>query len=159
MSTIFELTDKYREVYDLITEQGDMQVLTDTLDSINDALEDKADGYIGVIKTLESDNDAIDKEIKRLRQRKTTNQNGIQRLKESLQYSMEATHKEKFKTQLNSFSISKNPPSLDVLDESQIPQDYWISQTPKLNKSELLKDIKNGLDIKGVEMKQTRGLR
>ncbi|PTH23570.1 siphovirus Gp157 family protein, partial [Staphylococcus auricularis] len=89
MSTIFELTDKYREVYDLITEQGDMQVLTDTLDSINDALEDKADGYIGVIKTLESDKDTKEKEIKQVRQRKTTNQNRIQRLKVSLQYTME----------------------------------------------------------------------
>ena len=65
------------------------KLLNDTLESINDALEDKADGYVSVIKSLESDNKAIDDEIKRLQQRKTTNKNGIDRLKESLKVSME----------------------------------------------------------------------
>lgn len=159
MSSLFDLTDAYQKVYELITEQGEESALIDTLQSINDALEDKADGYVAVIKTLEADNVAIDEEIKRLRQRKTTNQNGISRLKESLQFAMESTGKEKFKTALNSYSIANNPPSLNVLEESLIPKDYWVSQAPKLNKKELLNDIKNGADIKGVEVKQTRSLR
>ncbi|EGQ0319484.1 siphovirus Gp157 family protein [Staphylococcus pseudintermedius] len=159
MTTLFNLTDAYQQVYDLIAEQGDETVLIETLQSINDALEDKADGYVAVIKTLEADNVAIDGEIKRLRQRKTSNQNGISRLKESLQFSMESTGKEKFKTALNSYSIANNPPSLDVVEESLIPKEYWLSQAPKLNKKDLLKDIKNGADIKGVEVKQTRSLR
>ncbi|REI31480.1 siphovirus Gp157 family protein [Staphylococcus felis] len=159
MSSLFDLKDAYQKVYELITEQGEESALIDTLQSINDALEDKADGYVAVIKTLEADNVAIDEEIKRLRQRKTTNQNGISRLKESLQFAMESTGKEKFKTALNSYSIANNPPSLNVLEESLIPKDYWVSQAPKLNKKELLNDIKNGADIKGVEVKQTRSLR
>ncbi|EHC9970533.1 siphovirus Gp157 family protein [Staphylococcus pseudintermedius] len=159
MTTLFNLTDAYQQVYDLIAEQGDETVLIETLQSINDALEEKADGYVAVIKTLEADNVAIDEEIKRLRQRKTSNQNGINRLKESLQFSMESTGKEKFKTALNSYSIANNPPSLDVVEESLIPKEYWLSQAPKLNKKDLLKDIKNGADIKGVEVKRTRSLR
>ncbi|EMZ6985512.1 siphovirus Gp157 family protein [Staphylococcus pseudintermedius] len=159
MTTLFNLTDAYQQVYDLIAEQGEESALIDTLQSINDALEEKADGYVAVIKTLEADNVAIDEEIKRLRQRKTSNQNGISRLKESLQFSMESTGKEKFKTALNSYSIANNPPSLDVVEESLIPKEYWLSQAPKLNKKDLLKDIKNGADIKGVEVKQTRSLR
>lgn len=159
MSSLFNLTDAYQQVYDLIAEQGEESALIDTLQSINDALEDKADGYVAVIKTLEAVNVAIDEEIKRLRQRKTTNQNGISRLKESLQFAMESTGKEKFKTALNSYSIANNPPSLNVLEESLIPKDYWVSQAPKLNKKDLLKDIKNGADIKGVEVKHTRSLR
>lgn len=159
MTTLFNLTDAYQQVYDLIAEQGDETVLIETLQSINDALEEKADGYVAVIKTLEADNVAIDEEIKRLRQRKTSNQNGISRLKESLQCAMESTGKEKFKTALNSYSIANNPPSLDVVEESLIPKEYWLSQAPKLNKKDLLKDIKNGADIKGVEVKRTRSLR
>ena len=116
MSTLFNLTDNYKQVYDLIAEQGDEQALNDTLESINDALEDKADGYVSVIKSLESDNKAIDDEIKRLQQRKTTNKNGIDRLKESLKESMEATGKTKFKTALNSYNIQNNPPSINVIE-------------------------------------------
>ncbi|EHT1783403.1 siphovirus Gp157 family protein [Staphylococcus pseudintermedius] len=159
MTTLFNLTDAYQQVYDLIAEQGEESALIDTLQSINDALEEKADGYVAVIKTLEADNVAIDEEIKRLRQRKTSNQNGINRLKESLQFAMESAGKEKFKTALNSYSIANNPPSLDVTEESLIPKEYWVSQAPKLNKKDLLKDIRNGADIKGVEVKQTRSLR
>lgn len=159
MSNIFELTDNYKQVYDLISEQGDEQVLNDTLASINDALEDKADGYVAVIKSLDSDNTAIDEEIKRLQQRKTTNKNGIDRLKETLKETMESTGKTKFKTALNSYNIQNNPPSLNVLDEKLIPKDYWISQAPKLNKKDALAELKEGKEIPGVEVKQTRSLR
>lgn len=159
MSTLFNLTDNYKQVYDLIAEQGDEQALNDTLDSINDALEDKADGYVSVVKSLESDNKAIDEEIKRLQQRKSTNKNGIDRLKESLKESMKSTGKTKFKTALNSYNIQNNPPSLNVIEEKHIPSDFWLSQAPKLDKKALLKHIKENDDVDGVEIKQTQSLR
>lgn len=159
MASLFDLSTDYQQLYELIAEQEDEQILKDTLASINDAIEDKADGYVAVIKTLEGDNKAIDEEIKRLRQRKTSNQNGVKRLKESLQEVMEQTGKEKFKTALNSYSIANNPPSLDITDESLIPKQYYIEQQPKLDKKELLKVVKDGLEIKGVELKQSRSLR
>lgn len=159
MPSLFDLSTDYQQVYDLIAEQEDEQILKDTLASINDAIEDKADGYVAVIKTLEGDNKAIDEEIKRLRQRKTSNQNGVKRLKESLQEVMEQTGKEKFKTALNSYSIANNPPSIEVVNESLIPKSYWVEQAPKLNKKEILSDIKNGVEIKGAEVVQTRSLR
>ncbi|MGE6949136.1 siphovirus Gp157 family protein [Staphylococcus hominis] len=159
MASLFDLSTDYQQLYDLIAEQEDEQILKDTLASINDAIEDKADGYVAVIKTLEGDNKAIDEEIKRLRQRKTSNQNGVKRLKESLQAVMEQTGKEKFKTALNTYSIANNPPSIEVVNESLIPKSYWVEQAPKLNKKEILSDIKNGVEIKGAEVVQTRSLR
>ncbi|MCD8830267.1 siphovirus Gp157 family protein [Staphylococcus gallinarum] len=159
MSTLFDLTDNYKQVYELIAEQGDEQALNDTLVSINDALEDKADGYVSVIKSLESDNKAIDEEIKRLQQRKITNKNGIDRLKESLKESMESIGKTKFKTSLNSYNIQNNPPSLNVIDEKHIPKDFWLSQAPKIDKKALLKHLKEENEVPGVEIKQTQSLR
>jgi len=159
MSSLFNLKDNYKQVYELIADQEDEQILKDTLDSINDALEDKADGYVAVIKSLETDNNAIDEEIKRLKQRKTSNENGIKRLKETLQQVMEETGKEKFKTALNSYSIANNPPSLEVKDENVVPKEFFTEQEPKLNKKELLKAVKEGLEIEGIELKQSRSLR
>ncbi|MGX0611643.1 siphovirus Gp157 family protein [Staphylococcus capitis] len=159
MSSLFNLKDNYKQVYELIADQEDEQILKDTLDSINDTLEDKADGYVAVIKSLETDNNAIDEEIKRLKQRKTSNENGIKRLKETLQQVMEETGKEKFKTALNSYSIANNPPSLEVKDKNVVPKEFFTEQEPKLNKKELLKAVKEGLEIKGIELKQSRSLR
>lgn len=159
MSSLFILKDNYKQIYELIAEQEDEQILKDTLDSINDALEDKADGYVAVIKSLETDNIAIDEEIKRLKQRKTSNENGIKRLKETLQQVMEETGKEKFKTALNSYSIANNPPSLEVKDKNVVPKEFFTEQEPKLNKKELLKAVKEGLEIEGIKLKQSRSLR
>ncbi|WP_367081030.1 siphovirus Gp157 family protein [Staphylococcus capitis] len=159
MSSLFILKDNYKQIYELIADQEDEQILKDTLDSINDALEDKADGYVAVIKSLETDNNAIDEEIKRLKQRKTSNENGIKRLKDTLQQVMEETGKEKFKTALNSYSIANNPPSLEVKDENVVPKEFFTEQEPKLNKKELLKAVKEGLEIEGIELKQSRSLR
>lgn len=159
MSNLFELSTNYQQIYNLISEQENELILKDTLASINDALENKADSYVAIIKSLEADNKVIDEEIKRLRQRKSTNENGIKRLKESLQQAMEETGKEKFKTSLNSYSIAKNPPTLYVQEENSIPKQYYVEQKPKLNKTELLKAVKDGLEIKGVELKQNRSLR
>ena len=72
---------------------------------------------------------------------------------------MEATGKTKFKTALNSYTIANNPPSLNVLDEKLIPTDYWVPQAPKLNKKDALAELKEGKEIPGVEVKQTRSLR
>ena len=142
MSNLFELKDSYQQVYDLIAEQEDEQILKDTLSSINDAIEDKADGYVAVIKSLEADNNAIDEEIKRLRQRKTSNQNGVKRLKESLQEVMEQTEKRSSKLRLIR-SIANNPPSLDVTDESLIPKQYYVEQQPKLDAKHKAKQSKS----------------
>ncbi|HCW36497.1 MAG TPA: hypothetical protein DGB97_10580, partial [Staphylococcus sp.] len=51
MANIFELSSQYREVLEIIQDSEDDKALKDTLDSINDALEDKADGYYAVVKT------------------------------------------------------------------------------------------------------------
>lgn len=156
---LFDLKENYKAILEMIIEQEDEQVLIDTLASINDALEDKADAYTAIIKNLESDNHVIDEEIKRLKRRKASNDNAIKRMKESLQSTMEETGKLKFKTSLNTYNIQKNPPSLKIVDESLIPKDYWVSQAPKLNKKEVLTHLKNGGEIEGVEVQQTKSLR
>lgn len=159
MSNIYELTEGYKQVFDAISNGEDDQVYLDTLQSINDSIEEKADGYMRIIKNLEGDNEGLDKEIKRLQARKKTNENGIKRMRENLQMAMEQTNKLAFKTPLFSFRIQNNPPSLDNIDTSKIPKKYFVEQEPKLDKKKLLQDIKNGEEIDGAELKVTKSLR
>ena len=159
MSNLFDLSQNYKQIYDLISEGEESEVYIDTLDSVDEAIEDKADGYAGVIRQLESDNDGLTKEIKRLQDRKKSNDNGISRLKENLQLMMEQTGKTKFKTNRNTFGIQKNPASLKILDEKKIPKKYFIEQEPKLNSQILKKEIKDGIEIEGAELVQTESLR
>ena len=159
MSNIYELSENYRQVFDAIANGEDDQVYLDTLEAINDSIEDKADNYMRVIKNSEADIEALDKEIKRLQEKKKVLSNGVKRMKESLQGAMERTNKLAFKTTLFSYGIQNNAPSLDNLDIDKIPKKYFVDQEPKLDKKSLLNDLKEGQEINGATMKQTKSLR
>lgn len=159
MSNLYDLTGGYLDVYEQIASGEDSQVYKDTLDSINDSIEDKADQYAKVIKMLEADNEAITKEIKRLQERKKANANGVENMKANLKFSMEQTGKLAFRTSTNSFVIQNNPPKVEITDEKRIPKKYFIEQDPQLNKQILKQDMQDGQEIDGVQIVQTKSLR
>ena len=47
-------------------------------------------------------------------------------------------------------SLRTVPPSLVVVDEGQIPQDYWRPQPPKLDRQGLTAALKSGASISGA---------
>jgi len=154
---LYELSSAYQEIQTLI-EDG-KEGLEDTLESLNDAIEDKAVGYAKVMKNLEAQAKAIKDEEKRLAERRKSLENNIKRLKENLQEAMIFNNKKKIKTDLFSFNIQNNPPSLKVTDDLAIPKGYWIEQEPKLNKREILEDMRQGAIVDGVEITQGESLR
>jgi hypothetical protein len=59
---------------------------------------------------------------------------------------------------LFSFNIGKNPSSVNIDDENIIP-DQYIVYTKSVAKKAILDDIKQGVIIPGVSLKQTESLR
>jgi hypothetical protein len=49
-------------------------------------------------------------------------------------------------------SIRPGVPALTVLDESAVPSIYWEPRDPRLNRSELLSDLKQGAEVTGVRL-------
>ena len=163
MSTLYELTNDYMNLLELAEDPDiDEQAFIDTLEGIEGALEDKAEGYAKVIRTLEGDAAACDAESKRLRNKKQTIENNIKRMKAALQMAMEATGKRKFKTALFSFGIQKNPAAV-VIDEGyieNIPDRFLIPQDPQIDKKAIKEALKNGEDLSGLaHLEQTESLR
>lgn len=160
--TLYELTAEYGQLLALAEDPDvDPQVLADTMEGLSGEIEDKADGYAKVMKQLEADAAALKGEIDRLTARKRTLENNIDRLKEALKTAMILTEKTKFKTELFSFGIQKNPASvvLDV-DLAEIPAEYLIQQEPKVDKAKLKDDLKDGKDLGGIaHLEQTESLR
>ena len=52
------------------------------------------------------------------------------------------------------FTVSVRPgmPSLLVLDEAAVPSIYWQPVAPRLNRQELLSELKDGAEITGVRL-------
>lgn len=158
MANLYELTSNYKYVLDLADEL-DEQTLQDTLDSIKEPLEQKVDNTAKLIKAMENDVKAFKEEETRLKQRRQTIENNIKRIKERLQYDLESNDLDKIEGATFKVAIQNNPVSIKILDEKMIPKGYFIEQEPKLNKKELLEDMKRGEEIFGAELQQTRSIR
>lgn len=111
-----------------------------------------------MIKSLEADIDTYKNQEKVFNEKRKTIENKVKWLKQNLQASMEQTGRKKVKTKLFTVSLQKNAPSLEITNENNIDDSYYVIER-KLNKRELLSDIKEGLIVEGVELKQTESLR
>lgn len=156
---LFDLTENYVKFFaefenaDEITDE--MQEMANNL---NVEIEEKCDNYAKMIKNLEADVEAFKNQEKKFNEKRKSAENKVKWLKQNLQASMELQNRKKVKTDLFSFNIQKNAPSLEIKDEKNIDDSYYVIER-KLNKRELLNDIKEGLIVDGVELKQSESLR
>jgi predicted nuclease with TOPRIM domain len=157
MATLYELTGQFRELLELI-EQGeiDADLLADTLEGLEGEIEIKADGYAKVIRELEGQASMLKGEIDRLSDRKSSIENNIKTMKESLEMAMRSTGKVKFKTDLFSFNIQKNPARLVITGD--VPKDYLIPQEPKVD-SKAIKDLLKEKELDFAHLEQSESLR
>ena len=156
---LYEITGALLELLEMAEEKDlDQQTINDTMEAVELEFEEKADGYAKIIKTLEGDVDSLDKEIKRLTGRKNTVKNNIVSIKNNLENAMLVTGKTKFKTLLFNFGIQKNPASVVIDDESQIPQEYLVPQEPKVDKA-AIKDYLKENEVEWAHLSQTESLR
>lgn len=154
---LYELKASYQRLLDM-EDSLDPTVFHDTLDSIVDAIEDKAIGYASVIQQFKADSKALSDEIKRLMERKQSIEKRISIMQESLQDVMEESNVEKIKSPKFTVWLQNNPVSVKVTDERLIPKGFYIPQEPKLDKKALKEELQHG-DIPGAELEQTRGVR
>ena len=145
--TLYELTADYMALQDMMCDpEVDPEILADTLEGIEGMFEDQADCYARIIRNLEAEKTAYKEEADRIRAKAQIRDNRIKWLKDKLQYSMDLTGNRKFKTELFSFNIQKNPASL-VIDEQyieNIPDEYLIEQEPVIDKAKLKAVLKEG---------------
>lgn len=154
---LYELTSSYEQLLEM-AEQLDEETLRDTLESINEAIEEKVENTAYVIKSLEANVKIIDEEVKRLQAMKSTQQRNIKSLKEYIQESMEKVGLGKIEGSLIKVSIQNNPPSVRLDDDFKIGK-YLVSVEPKFDKKAILSDLKQGLDVPGAEIVQGKSIR
>lgn len=159
MAKLYEIVGAFKELLEMASEENmDQKLISDTLEGVEFEFEEKADGYAKVVKMLEGDVEAIDKEIKRLTEKKNTIKNNISGIKKNLENAMITTGKTKFKTLLFGYNIQKNPASVSIDDETLIPKDFWVEQEPKLDKKSLAAFLKEN-EVSWAHLTQTESLR
>lgn len=137
MSTLYELTNEYLQLLEMASDpEIDPQLIEDTLEGLDGEVEAKADGYAKVIAELKvksseirAKGDAIIDEGKRINSVADAIDKNIDKMKAHLQKTMEVTGKIKFKTELFSFLVKKNPKKVVIDDEAQVPVEFLKIKT------------------------------
>jgi seryl-tRNA synthetase len=151
--SIYDLTQDYLIISEMMENpELDPEFLADTMEAVDGELEVKAENYAKVMKNLEGDITALKAEEERLAKKRKAIENNIKRMKGALQEAMELTGKTKFKTDLFSFGIQKNAPSvvIDAADIRDIPEDYLKFKEPEVDKTAIKNAINAGVDFEGL---------
>ena len=150
--TLYEISIQFQTILEM-AEDGeiDMDVVNGSLECVEADIEQKLDSYGVVINELSNDIENIDKEIKRLTERKRTIDNNITRMKGAIKTAMEAIGKKKIQGDKFTWTIAKNggkrplifAPFFDVLE---IPEKYQ-SWDVKPDKEKIREALENGEEL------------
>ena len=159
MAKLYELTQNYNNLLELVDNPDvPTEMLEESLNSIDDEIDTKAENIAKVIKSIESDIAGLKGEEKRLADRRKSLEGRIDNLKEYVEGSMRAVGKEKIRGKAFTLGIQRNAPSVDIIDEDVIPEQYFITKK-ELSKKDILVALKKGEEVPGAAVKQTESLR
>lgn len=115
--------------------------------------EEKVSRIAYYIRQLEADNRHIKTEIGRLKRISERNLKKLNFLKSYLQYYMFRTGIDEVEHDNIKVRLQNSPVSVNVYNENEVPKQYFKERVElKLNKEDILKDIKEGKQIPGVAL-------
>lgn len=161
MFKLYELTEMYQNLWDVIgDEEVDLDALEIALSAVEDNIEDKAESMAKLIKGIDGDIAILKEEEQRLANKRKSLENKQKNIKGYLENQLNVMEIDKIKTPLFTVALQNNPPSINVLDENLIPGMYKKKVTTiSVVKKDVLNALKEGLEVPGAEIKQTRSLR
>lgn len=150
--TLYELSIQFQTILEM-AEDGeiDMDVVNGSLECVEADIEQKLDSYGVVINELSNDIENIEKEIKRLTERKRTIDNNITRMKGAIKDAMEAIGKKKIQGNKFTWTIAKNGGKRPVIMKEgvnilEIPERFqdW---TVKPDREQIREALENGEEL------------
>lgn len=141
--TLYEIGENYKKLLEAIeSEEIPTEAISDTLDGVQGELNEKADNIACVIKNLEYDVLAIKQEEQNLKDRRSSKENTIERLKTYLSDTLQAVGVNKVETSRNLISFRKSNQFV-VYDEekfmNEYPQFVKIEEKRSIDKKEAKK--------------------
>lgn len=158
MAKLYELVGDYAELVEL-EGQVDEEQLELIKNAVKEEIKSKSGNIIKVVRNLETDVTAIDEEIKRLQKMKKTKKNVIENIKNYTKTCLIDMGSNKIETPIGKITLRTNAPSVVVLDESLIPEDYMVVETTAKPDKNLIKElIKNGSKVPGCTLERSQSV-
>lgn len=160
---LYELTGKYAELQELM-EAGDGEAVSDTLESLEGAIEEKVESIHRVYRNIQSDIDALKAEEKRLSEKRKALEAEQRRLKGYVETQLNMAEIDALKTGIGTVGFRKSPASVEIVDEEAFLSDdatrAFVKTEYRINKRDLLKfaketDAKEGPGFRVIDDKRT----
>ncbi|MFL1672591.1 siphovirus Gp157 family protein [Paenibacillus dendritiformis] len=160
MPNLYELAKEYKRFYDFMEaglddenlSEDDLQLYYDTLEAVETPFLQKAENVVKFLKNIEGDIAAYKNEKLRLEKKQKYLQNKYDGLKRWLKDSLELNKIDKVEAGMFKIRLQKNPASVEIIDEKQVPEQYVTKKEISFDKKLLLEEIKSGKTIDGVVM-------
>ena len=123
--TLYNITNKFAELMDM-AENGELteEQYNALGEQLALELQQKGSGIIGYTQKEEALIEAIDFQIKRLQDFKKAKQNKLEKFKQYVKENMDRLGITKMDTELGTLSIAKNPMSVEIENEDEIPEQF-----------------------------------
>lgn len=149
--TLYELTEEARELQDMI-EEYPPETFSDTIESLQMMIEDKANDYAVVNQNITNEIAALKAEEERLRARRNALERNQLRLMKAIREAMNALGKTKIKTEKFTFSVSKNGGLQPIKVDAEKLPDKFKKVIMEPDNEHIREAIKAGETIEGVEV-------
>ncbi|MCS9997129.1 siphovirus Gp157 family protein [Weissella confusa] len=152
---LYDLTGKYKRLYEL---DIDDEVFNDTIESLDDALEEKLTGYAYVIRNLEADEVALKEEERRLNDKRKAVATKIENIKGRVEQAMFELGLDSAPAGTMKFKFNKSN-KVVIDDEENIPDDFVKVKTERaIDKKAIKAAIKMGVTIDGARVVESKTL-
>jgi hypothetical protein len=144
----------YRHIRDRIRDEDpkiDEQTLSDTVEGLSD-LPEILTAIIRAALNDEALAKGLKEHIAQMEARLSRLQDRAARRREVVKETMVELDIKKLTAPDFTASIRAGMPSLTVIDEAAVPSIYWEPRKPRLNRQDLLSDLKHGTQITGVTL-------
>lgn len=158
-ATLYEISADYQRAlsFDLESEE-DADALIGLLAEIEDRFETKAENVIKFIRNIEATGAMIRVEEVRLAERRRAMEKQAERLTDYLAAHMRFVGMNQVKAGIFEAKFKKNPPSVHIVSQEEIPERFYRQADPVLDRS-LIKDaLKAGQAVPGAELVQAERL-
>lgn len=149
-NTLYEISNNIKQVIDMMEENPELD-LKDTLDSLEDAFEKKAENIIKLTRSWEAEEKALQEEAKYLKAKSDKLKNDREKLMGYLEAHMTAVGKDETRAGLFTLKFQKNPASVNIVDENLLPEAYLkVKITKSPDKTAIKKILKDGQEVPGA---------
>lgn len=152
-NSLYDLTNDFLEV---VTKLEDMELdeaaLSDTLESLQQPIEEKAENIIKYVRNIEALATAKKEEAKRLQSSASADLLRAENILKYLDENLKRANIDKMQAGLFEVKYRKGSTVVQI-DENQLPAQYWVPQDPKpMSKTDLKKRLQAGETIPGAQL-------